>query len=120
MKIEFEDWFMNERIPFDAQELMRESILSYKASAYRSSLLFSFLAFQAVVKHRILHSEAPEDYTPGEWQQIQRDVSNDDIWDKQIILQIQKKNKGSGAKMESIYLFQMDVIFAPEPSKSNL
>lgn len=93
MIIGFEKWLRNHDVQSEAKELFEESIICYKASAYRASLLFSFLGFQTIIKHRIIKSKAAKDYSDGEWGQIRRELQNDDLWDKKIISLISNKKK---------------------------
>lgn len=93
MKIRFEEWLKEQEIVNDANDLFNESIICYKASAYRAALLFSFLGFQTIIKHRIINSKAAKDYSEGEWNQLIRNLSNDDKWDKIIIETVQNKKK---------------------------
>lgn len=93
MIIGFEKWLRNHDVQSEAKELFEESIICYKALAYRASLLFSFLGFQTIIKHRIIKSKAAKDYSDGEWDQIRRELQNDDLWDKKIISLISNKKK---------------------------
>ncbi|WMX58986.1 hypothetical protein [Peribacillus sp. R9-11] len=95
MKLKFEEWLVEQGIDKDSEvnELFIEGITCYKASAYRAALLFSFLGFQTMIKHRILNSKPAENYAIGEWDQLKINLQNDDVWDKKIIESIQNKQK---------------------------
>lgn len=93
MKIEFEEWLKRENFESEVNELFEESIICYKASAYRASLLFSYLGFQTVIKHRINSSRPAKDYNDGEWNQIKKTLLDDDKWDKLVFKYIENKKK---------------------------
>ncbi|MBY6052780.1 hypothetical protein [Cytobacillus firmus] len=93
MRIKFEEWLIDQEIGIGANDLFEESIICYKASAYRAALLFSFLGFQTIIKQRIINSKPANDYQDGEWNQLKKDLLNDDKWDKLIIEIIQNKKK---------------------------
>src|SRR5690625_957930 len=93
MKIEFEEWLNSENFESEVNELFEESIICYKASAYRASLLFSYLGFQTVIKHRINSSKPANNYKNGEWNQLKKELLDDDKWDKLIFKYIENKKK---------------------------
>ena len=84
MKLQFEEWIFGQDIPFQAQESIKEAILCYKASAYRSALLFSYLCFQIVIRERLLGAQNPKDFPPSGWEDIQNKLRRDDKWDAQV------------------------------------
>ncbi|PGS29434.1 hypothetical protein COC55_06515 [Bacillus cereus] len=87
----------------EARDLFTESVKCYKTSAYRAALLFSFLGFQTVIKHRMLLSKAPEKYKDSEWNHIQKQLQNDDSWEKKIIEIIKDKKKPVFKLSEDLY-----------------
>lgn len=93
MRIRFEEWLDEQEIDIEANDLFKESIICYKASAYRAALLFSFLGFQTIIKHRVINSKPAKDYSEGEWNHLKKELRNDDKWDKLIIEAIQSKKK---------------------------
>lgn len=93
MRIRFEEWLDEQEIDIEANDLFKESIICYKASAYRAALLFSFLGFQTIIKHRVINSKPAKDYSEGEWNHLKKELRNDDKWDKLIIDAIQSKKK---------------------------
>lgn len=54
MKIAFEKWLEQNEIPEEAVALFEESIHCYKISAYRSAFIMSYIAFQNILKKRML------------------------------------------------------------------
>ncbi len=103
MKLRFSDWLDNQEMEDEAKDLFTESVKCYKASAYRAALLFSYLGFQTVIKHRMLLSKAPEKYKDSEWNYIQKQLQNDDSWEKKIIEIIKDKKKPVFKLSEDLY-----------------
>ncbi|MCA4141608.1 hypothetical protein [Bacillus subtilis] len=93
MKIPFLEWVRSQNLSDEAYVLFEESIECYKATAFRASLLFSFLGFQTILKERILESKNPEGYSVDEWNSVQNKFLNDDNWDKEVINAVQNKKK---------------------------
>ncbi|MED3602441.1 hypothetical protein P4472_10950 [Bacillus subtilis] len=84
MKLEIEKWLEKQNFSREITNLFEESITCYKASAYRASLLFSYLGFQSIIKERILKSEKPTNINEGQWETIKRKLRNDDTWDNEV------------------------------------
>ncbi len=59
MRLPIEDWLSSQELSRESEGLFRESITCYKASAYRAAFLFSFLAFQTVIRDRIVNAQVP-------------------------------------------------------------
>lgn len=93
MRLRFSDWLDNQEMEDEAKDLFAESVKCYKASAYRAALLFSYLGFQTVIKHRMLSSKTPEGYQDSQWGHIQKELQKDDTWEKNIIKVIRDKKK---------------------------
>ncbi|WP_448163219.1 hypothetical protein [Bacillus mobilis] len=93
MRLRFSDWLDNQEIEDEAKDLFGEGVKCYKASAYRAALLFSYLGFQTVIKHRMLSSKTPEGYQDSQWGHIQKELQKDDTWEKNIIKVIRDKKK---------------------------
>lgn len=93
MRLEFEDWVQSQEISETAKGLFAEAITCYKASAYRASLLLSYLAFQTVIKDRILATRRrPSDIQDKEWDHIIQELRDDDHWDSKIFEAIQRSS----------------------------
>lgn len=93
MRLRFSEWLESQEMEDEARDLFSESVKCYKASAYRAALLFSFLGFQTVLKHRMLVSKTPEGYQDSEWTTIQNLLRNDDKWEKAVIEAIKTGKK---------------------------
>jgi len=92
MKLPFEEWVEKQEISNEAKELFSEAIKCYKISAYRGSLLISYLGFQSIIKERVLSSQKPDDITEDLWENIHRKLLNDDAWDQMVYETIQRKH----------------------------
>lgn len=95
MRIEIEDWVSTLKISSTAENLLRESIVCYKASAYRASLLFSYVGFQTILKDRMLAAKCPTGISVGQWESIIRNLTDDDKWDGQVYDAVQMKSPAS-------------------------
>lgn len=91
MRIEFEEWLKDQKISSQTRALLDESILCYRASAHRAALLFSFLAFQTIIKERLLDSDRPGGCPEGFWSDLQRKLLDDDSWESKVIDAIKRK-----------------------------
>ncbi|MDR7669054.1 hypothetical protein O3S73_008745 [Bacillus altitudinis] len=94
MRLQIEKWLDQQNFKEDINSLFEESITCYKAAAYRASFLFSFLAFQSVIKERILKAEMPKNHNPHTWGGLQNNLRNEDRWDLEVIESIKINNEG--------------------------
>lgn len=93
MKIPFEKWLEENRIPGEAMELFSESIICYKISAYRSAFIMSYIAFQNILKQRVLGaSSIPTGIQPNWWETICSRLGDEDEWDKAIAECVNRTN----------------------------
>ncbi len=92
MKLDFEKWFSVQDFISEADELFLEAIKCYKASAYRASLLFSYLAFLTIIRDRILSSPKPQALTDRQWNLILENLKNDEKWDSVVFDSTQMKS----------------------------
>ncbi|WP_121639702.1 hypothetical protein [Virgibacillus sp. Bac330] len=93
MKIKFEEWLHNQNIDNESNDLFNESVICYKAGAYRAALLFSFIGFQTILKQRIIYSKPAKNYVEKEWGQLKKELIDDDKWDKVMITKVEQKKK---------------------------
>ncbi|MEE6208584.1 hypothetical protein U3A55_00220 [Salarchaeum sp. III] len=91
MRIEFEEWLKDRKISTQTKALLDESVLCYRASAHRAALLYSFLAFQTIIKERLLNSQKPNECPEGMWNDMQRKLLEDDNWESQVIEAVKRK-----------------------------
>jgi hypothetical protein len=95
MRIEFDDWLSSQKISATAEGLFKESIVCYKASAYRAALLLSYVGLQTIIKDRLLSANCPSSIPAGQWAGIIRNLTDDDRWDSQVYGAIQMKSPAS-------------------------
>lgn len=94
MIIPFEKWLSEYNIPDGSKILFEESIRCYKMSAYRSAYIMSYIAFQSVLKHRMLHSPVnkPTGIDQNWWTNILKKLGNDDTWDATVTDCVKRNN----------------------------
>ncbi len=95
MKLSIERWIEGLEVSKDANDLMKEAVLCYKSSAYRASMLFSYLCFQTIVKDRLLESDIPQNIHRQRWEDILKKIRNDDTWDREVFDCIQANSERS-------------------------
>ncbi|MHB8128914.1 MAG: hypothetical protein ACYDEX_07945 [Mobilitalea sp.] len=91
MKLSFELWLEKNSIPQNSLNLFKESIICYKISAYRSAFIMSYIAFQNILKDRILNSA----YVPtgiNNWNTISSRLRDDTTWDSEVSTAVNKNN----------------------------
>ena len=85
MKIAFEKWLDENEIPDEAITLFEESIRCYKISAYRSAFIMSYIAFQNILKTRMIKAtNTPTGIPTTWWTNICRELGDDDKWDNAV------------------------------------
>ncbi|MDH6374320.1 hypothetical protein M2444_006170 [Paenibacillus sp. PastF-3] len=94
MRLKIEEWLTSQIVSEEAGNLLKESIVCYKASAYRAGILFSYLFFQTVLKERILSAKKPDDIPVAKWNAIIQNLRNDDKWDEEVYEAV-KRGPGS-------------------------
>ncbi|KSU64598.1 hypothetical protein AS034_01815 [[Bacillus] enclensis] len=95
MKIQFREWIYNQNISVRTTRLIDEAFICYKGEAYKAALLFSFIAFQNIIKERMLQSNRPPGIPEGLWINIQQELRDDDKWDRSIISNIDRNQPTS-------------------------
>ena len=92
MKLSFESWINSQSINREARELFEEAFVCYRASAYRATLLFSYLAFQMILRRRLLSADHPQAIDDEQWNQILDNLRDDDSWDPKVFETTQMKS----------------------------
>ena len=82
MKTTFERWAENQGLEPEAEAAMAESVVCFKAGAYRASLVFAYIGFMLVVRDRIVRAAAPSDYDAKRWEDLLRKVRREEGWDQ--------------------------------------
>ncbi len=64
-----------------SRALFNEALLCYSAGAYRAAVVFSYLGLLRLVAHRLMASSPPVGFPEALWQQVQRDLREDQKWE---------------------------------------
>ncbi|MBG9447293.1 hypothetical protein [Cytobacillus firmus] len=91
MRLRFEEWITSQEISEEAKSLIDEALLCYKATAYKASLLFSYLCFQTIIRDRMLNAHKPDNIPEGMWNDILRNLRNEDKWDSTVYDNLQRQ-----------------------------
>lgn len=92
MNLKIEKWIIDQKLSKKVTPLFDEAIKSYKASAYKAALLFSYLGLMTILKERIINAQPPPGIPQGMWDQIKRDIQNRESWDKKVFEATQTQN----------------------------
>lgn len=91
MKIQFEKWIEENQISNEAMNLFKESISDYRIGAYRSAFIMSYIAFQNILKQRILEAVViPNGINEGMWDTICNKLRDEDEWDKEVAVCVKR------------------------------
>lgn len=92
--MEIQKWIHKQNFDLETGKLFEESIICYKAEAYRAALLFSYLAFMTILKVRILNNKEPSGFVEAEWvAQYQNKLRDEGTWDTCLYQFTQQKTK---------------------------
>ncbi|EOO04964.1 hypothetical protein ABR773_25650 [Bacillus cereus] len=95
MKLEIEKFIREIEFPEAAMSLIEEGILCYKAGAYRSAYIMSYLFFLSVVKHRALESSYASIGYGRELKKKTDENFNDEFWERNVFNLIASGNSHS-------------------------
>lgn len=84
MKLPVETWIQERAYGVNVRKLFHESSICYRNSAYRASLIFSYIGFLTIVKETIIKAQIPTSFTSGEWNIIVNKINDDEIWEKEV------------------------------------
>jgi hypothetical protein len=84
MKLPFEEWTLQKGFSNNVSKLFNESFICYRNTAYRASLLFSYLSFLTILKETIIKAAKPTLIPQGRWDCIIRKLQSDDSWEKAV------------------------------------
>ena len=88
MKLPFEEWTNERRFSNNVSRLLSEAFICYRNTAYRASLLFSYLAFLTILKELIIKSTKPVSIVQGRWDAILGKLQNDSTWEETVFQEI--------------------------------
>ena len=91
MKLPIEKWAEEHELPKEATEALQEACRSFKAGEYSADLLFSYLAWNLVLRRRIMAARCPPGFPQGRWDALQADMTNEDKWDGEVFGSTQTK-----------------------------
>jgi hypothetical protein len=83
VKLPIEEWVDESALPEDVCVALREAVTCFKASGYRSALLFSYIAWNLAIRARVLSAQRPSLIPEDRWKQIADQLRDDDRWDAQ-------------------------------------
>lgn len=89
MKTPFELWLDKQAVHQLPQSLFRESVVCYKAGAYRSAMIMSYLALQNIIRQRVLQASKPSNIDEHKWHSYLSGLRNDDKWDETALNTVQ-------------------------------
>lgn len=110
MKLEVENW-ARENLNENAMEIFEESIICYKAGAYRSAYIMSYLAFKQTIRERVIETaQHPDSFTQEEWNnKVIVKLKDDSHWEgylNKIVVQEQvEKNKKDDIRLNEIFKY---------------
>ncbi|WDM22893.1 hypothetical protein [Paenibacillus polymyxa] len=100
MRLKIEDWLTTQKVHIEAEQLLQEAIICYKGSAYKASLLFSYLFFQTTLKYRILSNDLPDEINKSDLKELIDLVDKEDKWDKAVFDITNRKKEPSLFKLD--------------------
>jgi uncharacterized protein YqeY len=92
MRLRFEEWILSQELSIDARDLITEALLCYKSSAYKASLLFTYLCFQTIIRDRMLNAHKPDNIPQRMWDDILKNLRNEDKWDSSVYDNLQRQS----------------------------
>jgi hypothetical protein len=84
MKLHIENWIEEKGYSINIKELFKESVICYRNSAYRASLLFSYVAFLTIIKETLLKAKRPAGFSEAEWTAILSKINNERTWEEEV------------------------------------
>ncbi|KAA8479976.1 hypothetical protein BDE36_3336 [Arcticibacter tournemirensis] len=91
MKLPIENWLDHNKFPSEVTHLLKDSIICYKAGAFTSSLLMSYLGFLALIKGRIMMGNKPSLLPDYKWNNLLKELINEDKWEAAVFDALQKQ-----------------------------
>lgn len=86
-----------QKLPNAAEPLLLDAIICYKTSAYRASLLMSYLGFLVIIKSRIMAGNKPPLLPQQKWLDKLAALRNEDLWEAEVFSALQKKETTTGS-----------------------
>lgn len=95
MELEIEKWLNEQDVDNESLKLFEESIICYKAGAYRAGFLFSYLGAQSVLKDRLLRGDRPGSVREHFWDQTIANLRDDNTWENTVWTTLESAIHGS-------------------------
>lgn len=84
MKLQIEQWILDKHYSTNVRKLFSESVICYRNSAYRASLIFSYIGFLTIIKETIIKAKRPAGFREPEWNSLIAKINNDELWEKEV------------------------------------
>ena len=84
MKLPIEEWLEDQEISPESEVAFNESILCYKAGAYRAALMFSYIGMGLCLRRRLLSASCPSGVALHRWTEIQTSLNDESKWDPKV------------------------------------
>ncbi len=84
MRLEIENWLLEQELPREALVAFDEAIVAYKAGAYRAALLFSYLGMGLTLRRRLLLASCPTGMQQPQWDIVVNKLRREDSWDAEV------------------------------------
>ena len=82
MKHPFETWLEKQNLKQAEQVPFNEAFLCYKIGANRAALLFSYIGFITILKHRVIKAKKPDGYEVNQWiKQVLDPLNQERLWE---------------------------------------
>jgi len=91
MQTPFGKWLQNAQVPSDAAALFEEACVCFGVGAHRAALLLSYMAWGTTLRTRLLSATCPAAMLQGQWDNIHKQLRDDDTWDSQVFDTTQQK-----------------------------
>jgi len=95
MKLEFEKWLEKQKFSEDTMDVFREAVICYKASAYRSALLMSYVGFMSIIRDKLINTKhIPDGFKKEEWiNSVIKGICNHEHWENNTFEILKDKQK---------------------------
>ncbi|MBA2868864.1 hypothetical protein [Methanococcus maripaludis] len=95
MKLRFEKWLEEQNFSEGAYDVFEEAIKCYRATAYRSALLMSYVGFLTIIRDKLMETKyIPKGYTEYDWKiNILAPIQDGENWEKNTYEKIKKADR---------------------------
>ncbi|MBA2853491.1 hypothetical protein HNP89_001467 [Methanococcus maripaludis] len=95
MKLRFEKWLEEQNFSEGAYDVFEEAIKCYRATAYRSALLMSYVGFLTIVRDKLMETKyIPKGYTEYDWKiNILAPIQDGENWERNTYDKIKRADR---------------------------